>query len=44
MSLLKRLFCKHDYVYKSQHMTGGGMGKVIYHECKKCGKVKIYII
>jgi len=39
-----KLFCKHDFKYKFQHMRDGGMGKVIIHECTKCGKIKVELI
>ena len=42
--MFKRLFCKHDFKFKSQHMRDGGMGKSIVHKCVKCGKVKIELI
>ena len=44
MNFIKRLFCKHDYKYVSQHKINSGMGKVIYYQCSKCGKVKVEIV
>lgn len=37
---LKRLFCKHDYIWTYLHMINGGMAKLYRCECKKCGKVR----
>lgn len=41
---IKRLFCKHDYQYTHQHMINGGMGKIKYCKCNKCGKIKLEFI
>jgi hypothetical protein len=40
----KKLFCKHEYKYKYQHMRDCGMGKVIIYECDKCKKRKVNLI
>lgn len=42
--MFKRLFCKHDFKYKCQHMRECGMGKVIINQCNKCGKIKVELI
>ena len=44
MNFIKRLFCKHDYKYISQHKINGGMRKAICYQCSKCGKIKEEII
>jgi uncharacterized OB-fold protein len=44
MNWFNNLFCKHDYVYESQQMINGGMGKILFYKCSKCGKVNIEII
>ena len=42
--ILKRLFCKHEYKYKSQMLINSGMRKMVTYECEKCGKEKIYFV
>lgn len=39
--LWKRLLCKHDYEYQYERKINGGMTKITFWECKKCGKIKI---
>lgn len=43
MEILKRLFCKHEYIEieGTRRMRDGGMDKCAEFKCKKCGK-KIY--
>lgn len=39
--MLKKLFCKHKYdIFVEQSLINGGMDKIIYRRCSKCGKIK----
>lgn len=47
MKILKRLFCKHDYVINRWHYTHGQCGNEPayiegYKVCKHCGKEKYF--
>jgi len=44
MNFIKKLFCKHNYKYLTQHKIDSGMRKVIYYQCDKCRKVKVEVI
>lgn len=43
MKILKRLFCKHDYVQTTPDLTGyiNNEHGTIGFMCKKCGKFKM---
>jgi hypothetical protein len=36
--MFKKLFCKHNYYVYSRYI---GQRLVTFHECVKCGKVKV---
>ena len=38
------LFCKHEWVETHWHFIDIGMAKMLYYECKKCGKRTVKII
>jgi len=40
----KRLFCKHDFIYKYSQFVECGCGKAIFYQCAKCGKGKVKLI
>lgn len=37
---IKRILCKHNYVFYKQHFINGGFSKAVYYKCKNCGKIK----
>lgn len=36
--LSQRLFCHHEYVLIKGPLIHGGMDKLIYYTCRKCGR------
>ena len=44
-SLLKKLFCSHDFELVSQQFAGiGGTRKIFIYKCRNCGKTKTVIV
>lgn len=36
-----QLLCHHEFQYKTQQMSDGGMSKINFFKCKNCGKEKV---
>jgi hypothetical protein len=42
--MLKKLFCKHEYVYQFSQLFNTGMSKAVHYKCINCGKTKIKFV